>query len=202
MRTRGRAGLERAVFGSVAEEVLKETDLPLLLVRPGGRRLTRVRRLMVPVDGSADGLVAVRIAESIATAADATINVLQVAVPVPIAAYAAPYDPAAAGYYDSAWDDDAVSAAKMYVQAVADRLRERGHMVDAETRIAQSVAQAIDDAAHDTDADLIIMSTHALTGAARAVLGSVADAVVRTSPCPVLLIKQSHSETGGAAAAC
>jgi nucleotide-binding universal stress UspA family protein len=34
------------------------------------------------------------------------------------------------------------------------------------------------------------MSTHALTGPARTILGSVADAVVRTSPCPVLLVKR------------
>jgi nucleotide-binding universal stress UspA family protein len=201
MRTHGRAGFERAVFGSIAEEVLKATDLPLLLVRPGGKRLTHICKLLVPVDGSADGLLAVPIAETIATATAATINLLQVAVPVPIAAYAAPYDPAGASYYDSVWDDDAVLAAKTYVHELAGRLRQRGHMVDAETRMVRSIPRAIDEAANKTDADLIIMSTHALTGAARTVLGSVADAVVRTSPCPVLLIKHTHGEGGGAAIA-
>jgi nucleotide-binding universal stress UspA family protein len=34
------------------------------------------------------------------------------------------------------------------------------------------------------------MSMHAVTGPARALLGSVADAVVRTSHCPVLLVKR------------
>ena len=38
--------------------------------------------------------------------------------------------------------------------------------------------------------DLIVMSTEALTGAARAVLGSVADAVVRAARCPVLLLRR------------
>jgi hypothetical protein len=34
------------------------------------------------------------------------------------------------------------------------------------------------------------MSTEALTGAARAILGSVADAVVRAARCPVLLLRR------------
>jgi nucleotide-binding universal stress UspA family protein len=39
--------------------------------------------------------------------------------------------------------------------------------------------------ADEVDADLIVMSTHALTGPACTLLGSVADAVVRTArqPC-------------------
>jgi hypothetical protein len=39
-------------------------------------------------------------------------------------------------------------------------------------------------------ADLIVMSTHALTGPMRTLLGSVADAVVRGSHRPVLLIRR------------
>jgi hypothetical protein len=41
--------------------------------------------------------------------------------------------------------------------------------------------------------DLIVMSTRALTGPARALLGSVADAVVRTSHCPVLLLHRADA---------
>lgn len=37
--------------------------------------------------------------------------------------------------------------------------------------------------------DLIIMATHGRTGLAHALLGSVAEKVVRKSPCPVLIIK-------------
>src|ERR1051326_6958855 len=44
MRTRGRAGLERAVFGSVAEQVLKRTTVPLALLKPGGRRVSHIHK--------------------------------------------------------------------------------------------------------------------------------------------------------------
>jgi nucleotide-binding universal stress UspA family protein len=53
------------------------------------------------------------------------------------------------------------------------------------------------------DADLIIMGTHGRSGVAHALLGSVAEQVVRVAPCPVLLVR-SHkraSATEGAAVA-
>lgn len=39
------------------------------------------------------------------------------------------------------------------------------------------------------DADLIIMGTHGRTGIAHALMGSVAEQVVRAAPCPVLLVR-------------
>ena len=39
MRTRGRAGIQRAVMGSVGERLLSRSDVPIMMLRPGGRRL-------------------------------------------------------------------------------------------------------------------------------------------------------------------
>lgn len=193
MRTHGRAGFERAVFGSVAEQVLRKTAVPLALVRPGGRRVSHIKTLLVPVDGSPGGAVALHTAVDIGKTTAASINVLQIVVPVPIGAYLAPYDYGGAAFYDSAWDDDALLAARTYVDAVATRLNALGLSAKPEARLAPEVAGAIGDTADHANADLIVMSTHALTGPARALLGSVADAVVRTSPCPVLLVKRAHN---------
>ena len=38
--------------------------------------------------------------------------------------------------------------------------------------------------------DMIVMSTHGRTGLPRVLMGSVAEAVVRRAPCPVVTIKQ------------
>lgn len=43
--------------------------------------------------------------------------------------------------------------------------------------------------AKELGADLIVMATHGRRGVSRALLGSVADAVVRTAPCPVLTMR-------------
>src|SRR5689334_3082215 len=62
MCTRGHAGLERAVLGSVTQDVLANSRVPIMLLRPGGRRTTHIRKLLVPVDGSPGGTLALGIA--------------------------------------------------------------------------------------------------------------------------------------------
>lgn len=52
----------------------------------------------------------------------------------------------------------------------------------------------IDQAALDVDADLIVMGTHGRRGVSRALLGSVAETVVRTAPCPVLTIRSREKK--------
>lgn len=49
-------------------------------------------------------------------------------------------------------------------------------------------------AASDTDADMIIMGTHGRTGLRHALLGSVAEKVVRRAPCPVLTIRPEAAD--------
>ena len=43
--------------------------------------------------------------------------------------------------------------------------------------------------ARRADADLIVMGTHGRRGVSHALLGSVAEKVVRTAPCPVLTVR-------------
>lgn len=45
------------------------------------------------------------------------------------------------------------------------------------------------EAAEELDADLIVMGTHGRRGISRALLGSVAEDVVRRAPCPVLTVR-------------
>lgn len=45
------------------------------------------------------------------------------------------------------------------------------------------------------DADLIVMGTHGRRGVTRALLGSIAEAIVRTAPCPVLTVhRRDHQD--------
>ena len=71
------------------------------------------------------------------------------------------------------------------VEAVVDRARERG--VDAEARVGHGPpAATITDYAENVD--VVVMATHGREGLKHALLGSVTERVVRTSPAPVLTV--------------
>jgi nucleotide-binding universal stress UspA family protein len=196
MRTHGRAGVERVVLGSVADQVLKACPAPVVLMRPGERRITGVHKLLVPVDGSPGGALALGTAVALARATGASIQLVQITVPISMQTMVA-YDYGGMGYYDPDWDDESLASATTYVDALVARLREEGLGVDGEAKTAPSAAQGIVAAAESTVADLVVMSTRALTGPARTLLGSVANAVVRTAHCPVLLVHRTDESEAG-----
>jgi nucleotide-binding universal stress UspA family protein len=49
-------------------------------------------------------------------------------------------------------------------------------------------------AARDTEADLIVISTHGYTGLKHVWFGSVAENVVRHARCPVLVVREKEHE--------
>lgn len=76
-----------------------------------------------------------------------------------------------------------------------DRLTDDDRQRGAVATVVQSdePAKEIVQYAKSADIDLIIMGTHGRTGLARVVLGSVAEAVVRGAPCPVLTVHADGS---------
>jgi len=65
-----------------------------------------------------------------------------------------------------------------------------GQTVETQTLVEVGpAAEKIIEAAKEKDADLIVMATHGRTGLSHALMGSVAEKVVRQSLCPVLTIR-------------
>ncbi len=82
-------------------------------------------------------------------------------------------------------------AAKRYLSQVGSRLKSEG--VDVESFIGDgSASDVILNLATERGAGLIAMSTHGRGGLGRLVFGSVADAVLRHSGVPVLLIRSQE----------
>jgi nucleotide-binding universal stress UspA family protein len=52
--------------------------------------------------------------------------------------------------------------------------------------------------ANEARVDLIVIGTHGRSGMSRLLLGSVAERVVRTAPCPVLTVHQEASAIAAA----
>lgn len=53
--------------------------------------------------------------------------------------------------------------------------------------------------AEDTRCDLIVLGTHGRTGFRRVLMGSVAEHVMRTAPCPVLVVKAQVQQASSSA---
>jgi nucleotide-binding universal stress UspA family protein len=159
--------------------------VPVLLVRPGGAPVTRIKTLLVPYDGTPDSVAALRIARAVAAMPGARIVLAQVVPPRP------------------GWDQGPGSGAEQEAgtravvqQALDDLARDlMRHGIPAQGRaVVGPVVESIVAVATEVAADLIVMSTHARTGLPRAVLGSVADAVARSASRPVLLIRRPAGE--------
>jgi len=59
----------------------------------------------------------------------------------------------------------------------------------------------INQTAKEIGADLVVMGTHGRRGVKRALLGSVTESIVRSSPCPVLTVRHHEDEKSGRHAA-
>jgi nucleotide-binding universal stress UspA family protein len=66
---------------------------------------------------------------------------------------------------------------------------ERAHLRVTTEIVSGTTARAIVDIAADRAMDLIVMGTHGRSGMAHLLMGSVAERVVRTAPCPVLTVR-------------
>ena len=75
----------------------------------------------------------------------------------------------------------------------SDRLSATGEIV------MGSPARAVTDYAARSAIDLIVMGTHGREGIAHLLLGSIAERVVRTAPCPVLTVRQAAEAAADAA---
>ena len=72
-------------------------------------------------------------------------------------------------------------------RAIAERLTTHVRISDAREAIVQL--------ASDVDADLVVIGTHGRRGVSRLLMGSVAESVVRTAPCPVLVARPRGTHT-------
>ena len=197
MTSHGRTGFSRAWLGSVADAVMRNSAIPVLIVRseqgPVNRRTAArsIKRVLVPMDGSALAAGVVPAASDLARASHASVTLLRIAPIVPLVIA---YEPTMAVtnapmVVDEAATKQLAEQVTAELESVARRLHdETGLVVDARVVVAEHAAQAIVDNAVACDADVIAMSTHG-RGASRLLLGSIADKVLRSSRVPVLLYR-------------
>lgn len=88
---------------------------------------------------------------------------------------------------------DLERSVELILEEWCNRARAAGVAADTRT-VFGATANEICAAAEELDADLIVIGTHGRSGLSHALLGSVAEKVVRKAPCPVLTVRpQMHS---------
>ena len=137
-----------------------------------------MRRILVALDGSSLSETILPVAEEWAKEDDAEVILLRAV----LADDRLLHDPDAA-------EVQVVGEVEAYLEAVAERLERRGL-----TRVRRLVghdepATAIVETVRRDGVDLIAMATHGRSGLRRVLVGSVAEAVVRAVPVPVLLLR-------------
>lgn len=133
------------MLGSVADGLLTRSDVPIVMLGPAGRQIDRIANLLVPVDGTPGGALALSSAVELAKVSSARIRLMEVVVPLMSAAL----NPSE---YDPAWDDEALSAARTYVAGMLTRVRGSGVVADGDARMAPDIAASIVQAAVGTPA--------------------------------------------------
>lgn len=191
MTSHGRTGLARAWLGSVADGVLRQAEVPVLLIRPREQSTlpeyhALFHRVLIPLDGSALAESVVEPATALGALGAARYQLLEVVVPAE-GGEPAPA-PGAAEAAAAPQPRGDVAQAEGYLAGVAARLRERGLAVEPEVCVDERPAQVILDRAREGALDLVAMATHG-RGASRLLVGSVADAVLRGTSLPLLLFR-------------
>ena len=192
MTTHGRGLLERAWLGSVADALLRTADVPILLLRPAENAPSIARlgvtRLLVPLDGSSLSERIIPPAVAMARLLGAELSLVQLVTPVELSNDFAP----AVTELDPHLTELAQQQAKDYLDSLADSIRSDGLMVTTASAVTRGAAVGILDLARDPAIGMIALATHGRGGLRRAVLGSVADKIVRGSDRPVLVYRPLH----------
>jgi nucleotide-binding universal stress UspA family protein len=187
----GGRGLQHTPLGGTARRLLQQSPVPVLIQPPYSTAVTAIRNVLVLLDGSPGGALAMGTAALLARAAHAGITLLHVVVPLAFLLARTGADASMPlTYYDPGWDEDLLRSAHTYVNGLATRLRRIGINAVAHVSEGQDVVATIVDTARHLDPDIIVMSTDAHAGAVRAVVGSVAHGVVRRTGHAVLLVRQ------------
>ncbi len=148
-------------------------------------KATKLRRILVPIDFSPASLATLRFAKLLAARFGAKLHLVHVVSPLPVYAFArgVPLRPFP--------DRPIMQAAKKRLQELISQFSLSPRDTQCIVRLGD-VSSQINDAAAKNRADLIAIATRGLTGLKHAFLGSTTQRVIRSAPCPVLVVRENE----------
>ncbi len=148
------------------------------------------KEILVPLDGSELAESAIPHARELAKAFGARITLLSVIEPVAMYSQPGVVGPVISVAVNI---QEEMETLGQYLDGIAEQLRAENIEVQRVAKEGDPASQ-ICDYAHESKADVIVMSTHGRSGIRRWVYGSVADRVLRGARVPVLLVRAAVQE--------
>jgi nucleotide-binding universal stress UspA family protein len=196
MTTHGHGALARFWLGSVADELVRHSPVPILLVHPQEAKASPgkepiLRKFLISLDGSPLSESILEKAVPLVRFMDGEISLIRVIQPIVIGNVGIP-EPTTGTVAPSViekletWHQERQQEASTYLEKVAATLRSS---LTVRTKVVshEQPAVAILEEARTQAADLIAIETHGRSGLSRFFLGSIADKVIRGAIIPVLV---------------
>ena len=154
--------------------------------------MSHIKSILVPVDFSPASQRALAAARDLATAFGATIHLLHVfETPLAMGAFMDMYTPAPDDYVESF-----ATQARAQLAALLSEKEKTGSPVVVAARMGMPADEILQYAREHGAIDLIVLGTSGRGRVARLMMGSVADRIVRSAPCPVLTVHPHDREEG------
>jgi len=198
MCTHGHGGLRGLLFGSIAQQALGRGLPSLLLVHPkeGGHVAPfALRRILVPLDGTAAHEPAVPAALSLARTFGAEIDLVLV---IPTLATLSGEQAALGLLLPSATRailDLAEQGAAGYLGQIVDQCRAAGVQAQAEVLRGDSFSMVLAQAER-LHVDLIVLASHGRAGLDAGLAGSIAPRITGRASCPLVLLMHARTPAG------
>ncbi len=192
MCTHGRSGVRDMFYGSIAQQVVAQGTTPLLIIKPGAKAF-QMRGILLPLDPDSfhdEGLAA---AESLARTFEAQVQLLSV---VPTYGTLTGEQAAASSLMPAATQavlDLREQGARQHLNQHVQALRQAGLAASAVVARGDPAATIVK-VADQSEADLIILSTHRRAGIGAFWARSVAPKVAQLTETPILLIPLQERE--------
>jgi nucleotide-binding universal stress UspA family protein len=185
----GNGGLRDMIFGSIAQQVIHQGQIPVLFIRPEfvTDSVKLVRKILLPLDGSKEHEVAIPVAVYLATKCEAEIRLLTV-VPtsdtLPIKkAITTRVSPRAV----TLSLDITAQQAEEYLQAISKEITAKGVTVKGIVARGSTTSMQIEIITEE-DIDLVVMATHGTNALDARWEGSLTPRFLPKTPVPVILV--------------
>jgi nucleotide-binding universal stress UspA family protein len=183
MGATGAGRVENTVFGSTPENVIRVTDVPILIV-PKDTSSHRVEHILAPVDFSESSRKSLEMGFETAERSGAMLTVLHVAEPPTEEAF--PFELESESTTPEEYRDKTESKLQDFIEGVAHETVEWTPIVYYIEEWSESVPDAIADIIEAEDVDLVTMGVAGTRGVKDWFLGGTTSRILRNKSVPIL----------------